>query len=324
MKKIRQNIISVSGGKDSTAMLLLAIEGKTPNLRAVFADTGHEHPITYNYLEYLNEEVYPIETIRADFSNQIERKRQRLLAIARGKKDLWNEKAKLKWTPKRAAKAADLLQPTGVPFLDLVLARGQFPSTKTRFCSTELKRDPLFNQIHLPLLDAGYEVYSWQGVRRDESINRRDLEELEEMGGSMWHYRPILDWTAEDCFAMHKKHGVKHNYLYEQSMHRVGCMPCIHAGKKVLLAISKRWPEEVDRVRQWEKLVSKVSSTGAATFFPIKTHTKNIKTENANTEEHGIDRIIEWANTSWGGRQYDLDGSLDDEAFCSSIYGLCE
>ncbi|ARD10127.1 phosphoadenosine phosphosulfate reductase family protein [Pseudomonas savastanoi] len=41
------NIVSVSGGKDSTATLLVAIALDTPNLQAVFADTGNEHEQTY-------------------------------------------------------------------------------------------------------------------------------------------------------------------------------------------------------------------------------------------------------------------------------------
>jgi len=36
------NIVSVSGGKDSTATLLVAIALEAENLQAVFADTGNE------------------------------------------------------------------------------------------------------------------------------------------------------------------------------------------------------------------------------------------------------------------------------------------
>lgn len=36
------NVVSMSGGKDSTAMALLAIERGVENLHLVFADTGHE------------------------------------------------------------------------------------------------------------------------------------------------------------------------------------------------------------------------------------------------------------------------------------------
>jgi 3'-phosphoadenosine 5'-phosphosulfate sulfotransferase (PAPS reductase)/FAD synthetase len=45
-------IASVSGGKDSTAMMLALIEAKL-EFRAVFADTGWEHQITYDYLDML-------------------------------------------------------------------------------------------------------------------------------------------------------------------------------------------------------------------------------------------------------------------------------
>ncbi len=44
-----KNIVSMSGGKDSTAMALLAIERDTEDLEFVFADTGHEHEMTYEY-----------------------------------------------------------------------------------------------------------------------------------------------------------------------------------------------------------------------------------------------------------------------------------
>ena len=64
----RVNYVNISGGKDSTATLLLAIERDTQNLRAVFADTGHEHAATYDYLDYLESAVgIKIQRVRARF-----------------------------------------------------------------------------------------------------------------------------------------------------------------------------------------------------------------------------------------------------------------
>lgn len=50
------NIISISGGKDSTALWLYAIE-RGVEVTTVFADTGHEHPKTYQYIEYLQKNL---------------------------------------------------------------------------------------------------------------------------------------------------------------------------------------------------------------------------------------------------------------------------
>lgn len=52
------NILSVSGGKDSLAQELIAKENNVNRVR-IFADTGHEHPQTLEYLEYLETELRP-------------------------------------------------------------------------------------------------------------------------------------------------------------------------------------------------------------------------------------------------------------------------
>lgn len=160
----QHNIVSVSGGKDSTALLLLAIELEAPNLQAVFADTGHEHPETYAYLDYLaNATGVPIRRVRAEFSVQIARKRQFV-------ETKWREQG----VPEGIVLAAlEVLQPTGIPYLDMCLWKGRFPSTKTPFCTEELKRNPIIEQMMLPLLDGDSMVLSWQGVRLDESYSRR-------------------------------------------------------------------------------------------------------------------------------------------------------
>jgi len=295
-----QNIVSVSGGKDSTALLLLAIRRNTENLRAIFADTGNEHEMTYDYIQYLNDNVFPIEIVKADFTQQLANK-------AKFVATKWREHG---IPESRVLTAIEMLKPTGNPFLDLCLWKGRFPSTKTRFCSEELKRNPMIEQVILPALENG-QVNSWQGVRRDESPSRAKLEELEEVGGGLWNYRPILDWTAEDCFEIHQQCGVKWNPLYELGMGRVGCMPCIHCRKDELLEISKRFPEELQRIAEWEKLVSETAKQGHATFFYDPTGTGTVWDK------------VEWSKTKWGGKEIDPD-RIVEPAMCSSIYGLCE
>lgn len=312
------NIVSVSGGKDSTALLLLAIERQPDNLQAVFADTGNEHELTYEYVRYLNDTVSPIRWVKADFSRQIARKKEYILTK-------WAEKGVLTAAIERAATA---LVPTGNPFLDLCIWKGRFPSSKAAFCSEELKRNPIIEQVQMPLLDAGDDVISWQGVRRDESLRRRHLTEIEAKstyanGATLWNYRPILDWTAEDCFAMHRKHGIRHNPLYEMGMGRVGCMPCINCRKDELLEISKRFPEAIDRIRQWENAVMQASKRYGATFFSAANQGSNLTVEEA-VRMANIDAVVEWAKTSRGGKQYDFLRIQDNGPVCTSIYGLCE
>ncbi|MFP3757983.1 phosphoadenosine phosphosulfate reductase family protein, partial [Cupriavidus sp. SIMBA_020] len=55
MERKTLRVVSLSGGKDSTATLLVALEQHgAENVRAVFADTGNEHEETYEYaLDYL-------------------------------------------------------------------------------------------------------------------------------------------------------------------------------------------------------------------------------------------------------------------------------
>ena len=309
------NLVSMSGGKDSTALALLALERKTKNVQFVFADTGHEHAQTYKYIEYLESVIGPIQKVKADFSKQIARKR---------------EVVQTKWRREGVSEsiiedALSVLHPTGNPFLDLALWKGRFPSTRARFCSMELKHNAIDQIVH-PLLDEYDDVYSWQGVRADESLNRANLPELEEVADriGLINYRPILSWTADDVFAQHRKHGVKPNPLYSQGMGRVGCMPCIHCRKSELQEIAKRFPEEIERVQEWERLVSKASKRQSATFMAIATDPTANNADDISPETHGIIRMVEWSKTARGGRQFDMLATLNDGKECSSIYGLCE
>jgi 3'-phosphoadenosine 5'-phosphosulfate sulfotransferase (PAPS reductase)/FAD synthetase len=312
------NIVSMSGGKDSTATLLVARELEVPNLSAVVADTGHEHPETHDYIHYLAEATgVPIRWVKADFSRQIDGKRKFI---------------ETKWREKSVAEsvvlgALEVLHPTGNPFLDLCLWKGRFPSTKARFCTDELKRNPIIEQVYLPLMDGENMLLSWQGVRADESPARKYLPECDEVGGGLFNYRPILKWTIYSVFEAHRAAGIKPNPLYLQGCNRVGCMPCIMCAKDELRQIAARWPEEVDRVREWERLVTIASKSGAATFFTAVTDPTVRSDDKVSAVTHGIDRIVDWSKTARGGRQFDmvdLIARTDNHNSCSSAYGLCE
>lgn len=310
------NVISMSGGKDSTAQLLLAISWGVKSIHCVFADTGHEHEDTYEYLDYLRKSLdIDIHVVKADFSREVIKKRD----LVRGK---WVDDGAI--TADQAEEICRLLTPTGIPFLDLCMWKGRFPSTRARFCSQELKHNPL----DLWMLEKSKHgrVISWQGVRADESRNRRDLPKWARGEYGSLIFRPILNWDYKKVFAQHDRAGILPNPLYKKGMGRVGCMPCIHANKSELKSIALRCPEEVERVANWEAIVSKVSKRGCSTFFHAATDPM-IATSNNNDISiytHGIKNIIEWAKTERGGRQYALLDVNESPSMCSSAYGLCE
>jgi 3'-phosphoadenosine 5'-phosphosulfate sulfotransferase (PAPS reductase)/FAD synthetase len=309
------NFVSVSGGKDSTATLLLAFALETENLQAVFADTGHEHAQTYEYIEYLERRLgLSIKRVKADLSADIARKRN--VVAVKWEKDGVPESIR--------SAALSVLHPTGNPFLDMCLVKGRFPSSQVRFCTDMLKRDPIINDVFSPLMYGKDMVVSWQGVRSDESPNRRFLPECDEVGGGLFNYRPILRWPVDAVFEAHRYMGVKPNPLYSQGMGRVGCMPCVMCRKDELSEIAKRFPDEVARVREWERLVSIASKRGSSTFFKA-TNDPTVSADDAiDSATHGIDRMIEWATTDRGGRQFVLGIDDDKGGKCSSAYGLCE
>lgn len=312
-----KHVVSVSGGKDSTATWLLAREKFGDDVIAAFADTGHEHPITLEYLDYLETALGPVHRVKADFSRQIEFRRQQLLRAAAGEIEYGQGR---KWSREQAARAVKVMHPTGIPFLDLCLVKGRFPASQSRFCSEQLKHVPLRRLVVDPLLDGGSTVVSWQGIRRDESVSRAAADPISEEDSDLWVYRPILDWTAADVFDFHRRYGIRWNPLYEQGMGRVGCMPCIMCRKDELAEIARRWPEEIARVREWERIISSASKRGLLSLFSTDKTTRDYDSATVI----GIDQVVEWSQTGRGGKQIDFLRQEEPAEECSSIYGLCE
>lgn len=312
MKSI--DVMSVSGGKDSTAMWTLAVKELGIEVVPVFADTGNEHPTTYQYIDYLESVLGPIKRVVPDFTEQIAKKRQYVI-------EHWPTKLEKQGKSsveidKIIKRALDHLKTSGNPFLDLCIWKGRFPSTKARFCTQYLKIIPIAEQVYFPLFEQGYKITSWQGVRAAESPARAKLPEREDTPEGYEVYRPLLHWSAKDVFDIHKKYGIEPNPLYTQGMSRVGCMPCINVNKAELFEISRRFPSEIARISEWERLVAGSSRRGDSSFLPALD----------DDDKKDIHDWVEWSKTSYGGHNYDLLKmiTLEEPITCSSVYGLCE
>lgn len=305
------HVVSVSGGKDSTATLLLALRQFPDQVVPVFADTGNEHELTYEYLDYLEQTLgIKIARLRQDFTDWWWRRQEYI-------RDKWPLKGVPDDVVRRAVEHFDR-GPSGNPYLDLCTIKGMFPSRKVPFCTQFLKTHPL-TEFCLDIGSLiGCDVWSWQGVRRDESASRRNALGLEDMGLGLYAFRPIAGWTAQETVDFVKSCGLKLNPLYSLGMKRVGCMPCVNANKDELAETHRRFPDHIDRIAEWESIVRQTSKAGDASFFPSPT--------GDNRRElmgHGIHATVKWAKTFRGGKVNDPRWDEDAPA-CSSSYGLCE
>ena len=195
-------------------------------------------------------------------------------------------------------------------FGDLAFIKNRFPSRKAQFCTEYLKLIPQKRWLDENLADQAYTRYV--GVRADESAARRDLPEKQ------WDdyfdcdlVRPILSWTKEQIFDYIKSRGEKVNPLYLMGFGRVGCAPCINSSKEDILNWATRFPEMIDKVRQWEKQVGR-------SFFP-----PNLV---PGVQVAFVDEIVAWSKTSHGGKKIPLPffQAEVESGSCVSKYGLCE
>jgi 3'-phosphoadenosine 5'-phosphosulfate sulfotransferase (PAPS reductase)/FAD synthetase len=280
-----KHIVCFSGGKDSTALVLWAKEN-LPEFTTVFCDTGWEHPITYAYVEEINQTVLGGKLVRVK-----------------------SEK-----------------YPQGM--VQLCVERKGIPSTKRRFCTQELKVYPL--HAYFESLDD--EVTSYQGVRADESASRAAMTEeqwLDDAGG-YWIRRPLLRWTAEQCFAMMAKHEVKPNPLYLLGSSRVGCWPCIMTGLGELKRIIQFFPDLKQRLIELERTVTEanpVSETRKwpSTFFKAGTIPARF------CSISGLNEQGEMAFVPTAEDVFRYIESVDENQIpmfparsCMSVYNLCE
>ncbi len=221
-------VVSVSGGKDSTALVLALREAEIP-AQYVFADTGWEAPETYAYLDLLRERL-GIEIHVVGYPGGM--------------------KAKIR-------------------------ARANFPSRLLRWCTEELKVQPLRAWHDAYTARTGRETVNAVGVRADESEARSRMAEVEDepMGHRKWGgwvWRPLLRWSIEDVLLLHRRAGLPVNPLYQRGHNRVGCYPCIYAQKGEIRLIADHSPELIEEIRALELEVEDERARRNAAHVPTE------------------------------------------------------
>lgn len=309
-------VLGFSGGKDSVATWLhLTRELSLPNVTCTFADTAHESPVTYQYLQELEYNhgcpivrITPtLEDMRGELKPENIAER---LGIEADDPEFWHHPLTME---------------------NLAILKRRFPSSMVRFCTTHLKLHPQRRWLHENFPDLS-SVVRVSGVRAQESPARAQKQEWafdEFMGCDLW--LPIHQWTHNEVFDCHKRYGIPPNPLYLQGFGRVGCFPCIMARKKELAAMADRHPEAFDSLKAMEERAAKAIGKPKMSFFSTGKAPERFASnvcENSGKRFPDAEDVRRWASGAEPVREFTLplfeEDHTEDAHCCTSQYGLCE
>lgn len=273
-------IVSMSGGKDSTATALALKEAGVP-FRMVFADTEWEAPETYAHLDHLRDAIGPIDVVGT---------------------------------------------PGGM--VAKIRHRAGFPARMQRWCTRELKIEPIRAYHDNVESSEGVETVTVLGIRADESVSRAKMAAFEDepagerrWGG--WVWRPILEWSVSNVIAIHHRHGVRMNPLYLRGHDRVGCYPCIFSRKGEIRLLADEAPDRIALIADLEAEVAATRQARNAESPGRYKHNQGSFFQSPGRSGFvPIEDVVRWSRTAPGGRQTMLLAP-PPEGGCIR-WGMCE
>jgi len=195
-------IVSVSGGKDSTACLLYMLDiASKDDVIPVFCDTKWESDVTYKYLEYLEAKLN-IHITRLE---------------SEGMEDLCKRK--------------------GIVISSLI--RNCTLELKIKPFEKWLKENFVDKGIEFMVVE-GIRREESQSRADTEVFNIKKSTIKGEKFHKPTLY-PIAYWSTEEVFNYIENKGVLNNPLYKTGRKRVGCMPCVFASKWELMYLPEKY-----------------------------------------------------------------------------------
>lgn len=160
----------------------------------------------------------------------------------------------------------EVTKSTGGDLLERVEARGMWPDAARRWCTSDLKRGPIYRiltRLTAEWRAAGGEgrcrILNCLGLRAEESparAKRIPFFHNQPASNGRRHvdeWYPIHRWNVEDVWERIRRSGVPHHPAYDQGMPRLSCTLCILASRSALILGARLRPDLADQYLQVEK-----------------------------------------------------------------------
>lgn len=219
--KEQYHLVSFSGGKDSTAMLLGMLERDMKIDCILFCDTGLEFPAMYDHIAKVEKDIgRKITSVRAEHTYE----------------ELMFD------VPVRRSADSPVVRQYGAQ-----LNGYGWPGPRQRWCTTRLKAMP--RERFLRELRKQYEVIEYVGIAADEQYR---LERANNQNPN--HRHPLVDWgwTERDCLRYCYVRGYDWDGLYEH-FKRVSCWCCPLQSLTELRELHQHFPGLWEQLKTWDK-----------------------------------------------------------------------
>ena len=228
------HVILWSGGKDSSALLIWALQNLPKDrLKVIFCDTGWESPITYQFIQEVNHQHLNNELIILK-----SKKYDSLIDLATKKKRFPSPKARFCTEELKIVPTIDWILNQKE---DLAIYQG-IRAEESNIRSKMRQSDDYF-KIHQDYAENPYfEAIEADGKRkrkRTPLFYRKVMNWLQDYDCTV--ERPLFYWKEKDIIEFCKYHKVL-NPLYKMGFKRVGCFPCIMENKAGIKTLATKFP----------------------------------------------------------------------------------